>query len=368
MKLSDFAGDLVASNKFIKAGIGGMAGAGKSRTATELVIGAYKDLGYTKPGLFIDNEKGSRFLIQKFKEANIQMLVKDTTNLDDVLTAFKFLRDGEIEFLFIDSLTKVYYRYVRDYMEKNNRKFMELQDWGKILPKWQETFSDAFVAAEGSIVFTGRGGYSYEKEEDETDERTGKVKKGQFVKSGVKMKLAGETPFEPDLNIWMEQHQDITVDGIKVWREAQIMKDRSGLIDGKVFKNPTYQDFQPFVQYLVGVPSGKVSGESSHENLAPGDNYESFDRKRKRDIALEEIEAEIVKMYPTQSAEHKAAKGTLVEELFQTRSWKAVENMSLDRLTMARDTLWMKSRGYPYGTTPEQAAIAKVNAPEPQIP
>src|SRR5690606_11426061 len=109
--------------------------------------------------------------------------------------------------------------------EDNRRRFMELSDWGKILPAWQETFADRFVSAEGSIVFTGRGGFTYEKEEDETDERTGKVKKGQFVKSGVKMKVAGETPFEPDLNLWMERQEEITSDGLKVWREAHIMKD-----------------------------------------------------------------------------------------------------------------------------------------------
>lgn len=352
MKLEDFASELVAGNNFVKAGFGGFAGAGKSRTAAEFVIGAYKDLGYTKPALIIDNEKGSRFLIPQFRNAGIKALLKETTNLADILTAFDLMRNGEISFIFIDSLTKVYYRYVRDYMEKNNRKFMELQDWGKILPKWQETFSDAFVQAQGSIVFTGRGGYSYEKEEDETDERTGKVKKGQFVKSGVKMKLAGETPFEPDMNIWMEQKQEVTQDGLKVWREAQVMKDRSGLIDGKTFENPTYENFAPFVRYLIDAPAGAVQGESSSENLAPGENYESFERKRKRDIALEEIQEEIVRMFPGQAKEDKQGKASLVEELFNTRSWTAVENKPLHELEKARNALWLKSRGHAYGVKP----------------
>jgi hypothetical protein len=352
MKLEDFASDLVAGNNFVKAGFGGFAGGGKSRTASDFVIGAYKDFGYTTPVLIIDNEKGSRFMIPQFRNAGVKALLKETTNVADILTAFDLLRDGQISFIFIDSLTKVYYRYVRDYMEKNNRKFMELQDWGKILPKWQETFSDAFVAAQGSIVFTGRGGYSYEKEEDETDERTGKVKKGQFVKSGVKMKLAGETPFEPDLNIWMEQKQEVSNDGLRVWREAQIMKDRSGLIDGKTFINPTYADFQPFVRYLIDAPAGTVQGESSSDNLAPGENFESFDRKRRRDIALEEIQAEIVKMFPGMTAEDKKLKAELIEELFETRSWTAVEGRSLEKLELARNKLWLKSRGHAYGVKP----------------
>lgn len=353
IKLEDFASELVAGNNFVKAGFGGFAGGGKSKTASEFVIGAYKDFGYAKPVLIIDNEKGSRFMIPQFRAAGVKALLKETTNVADVLTAFDLLRAGEISFIFIDSLTKVYYRYVRDYMEKNNRKFMELQDWGKILPKWQETFSDAFVAAQGSIVFTGRGGHSYEKEEDTKDDDGRVVKKGQFIKSGVKMKLAGETPFEPDLNIWMQQEQEVGPDGLKVWREAQIMKDRSGLIDGKTFVNPTYEHFRPFVRYLIDAPSGTVQGESSSENLAPGENYESYDRKRKREIALEEIQEEIVRMFPGQAKEDKQGKAALVEELFQTRSWTAVENMGLDRLTMARDKLWVKSRGHAYGGKPD---------------
>lgn len=357
IKLDDFAGELVAANKFVKAGFGGMSGAGKSRTATDFVIGAYQDLGYTKPVLALDNEKGSRFLIPRFKAAGIPAKVKDTTSLADVITAFDFLRAGEVDFVFIDSLSKIWYRYVRQYMEDNRRKFMELSDWGKILPAWQETFADRFVAAEGSIVFTGRGGFSYEKEEDEVDERTGKVRKGQFVKSGVKMKVAGETPFEPDLNVWMEQHQEMTADGVSVWREAQVMKDRSGLIDGKTFKFPpsdasSYHVFQPFVRYLVDVPTGRVNGESNGESLAPSENFESFDRKRKKDIALEEIQAEIVKMYPSSSAEDKKAKAELVEELFGTRSWTAVENKPLEAVERGRNALWLKSRGHEYGARP----------------
>lgn len=360
MKLDDFAGELVASNKFVKAGFGGMSGAGKSRTATEFVIGSYKDMGYTKPVLVLDNEKGSRFLIPKFREAGVPARVKDTTSLADVQTAFDFLRAGEIQYVFIDSLSKVWYRYVRQYMSDNRRAFMELSDWGKILPKWQEEFADKFVSAEGSIVFTGRGGFSYEKEEDETDERTGKVKKGQFVKSGVKMKVAGETPFEPDLNVWMDQHQDVNAgeDEQRVWREALIMKDRSGLIDGMTFKNPTYQHFAPFVRYLIDAPSGVVQGETSGANLAPGENWDSYDRQRKRDIVLEEVFAELEKMFTGQTAEMKTARGNLFESVFKTRSKTAVENMPLDALIKARNEIWLQSRGHAYGAS----ALVSVDA------
>lgn len=337
MNLKDFATQLTAANRFVKAAFGGFAGAGKSTTATEFVIGAYKDLEYTKPVLIIDNEKGSRFLIPKFRAAGVEAIVKDTSSVADVRAALEFLRKGEVQFLFIDSLTKVWYQYVRDYKEKNRRTFMELMDWGKILPAWQEEFSDRFVSAEGSIVFTGRGGFSYDKEEDTVDEN-GKKKKGQFVKSGVKMKLAGETPFEPDLNVWMELEQEVTTDGLQVWREAQVMKDRSGLIDGKTFKNPSYKDFQPFVRYLVDVPVGPVAGQSSGDNLAPSENWDAQNRRQQRDIWLEKIQGEFSRHgLSAQSKDGKALIVKMLEKHFGTTSWKELELKSVDMLSTGFD-------------------------------
>ncbi|MCK4789976.1 MAG: hypothetical protein KAV87_39925 [Desulfobacteraceae bacterium] len=72
MKLTDFASPLAAKNNFIKMSIGGFAGSGKSRTGSEFIAGAYKYLKCKKPILFIDNEKGSRFLIPFFKNHGIE--------------------------------------------------------------------------------------------------------------------------------------------------------------------------------------------------------------------------------------------------------------------------------------------------------
>ena len=122
----------------------------------------------------------------------------------------------------------------------------------------------------------------------------------------------------------------------------------------------------PFVRYLIDAPSGAVQGESSTDNLAPGENFESYDRKRKREIALEEIQEEIVRLFPGQAKEDKQGKAALVEELFATRSWTAVENMSLDRLAMARDKLWLKSRGHGYGGKPSSDVPVLIPVDEPK--
>lgn len=324
MKLSDFATELKSDNRFIKASFGGFAGSGKSRTGSEFVIGAYKRMSLKKPILFIDNEKGSRFLIPKFKEAGIQTLVKQTVQLADILTAFELVNNGEVDFLFVDSLTKVWYNFVNQYKEKNRRVFLTLQDWGKILPDWQEKFADKFVNLNGNCVFTGRGGYSYDMEEGEDGKK-------QFVKSGVKMKMAGETPYEPDLNVWMSIEQDMGDNGKPiVWREAIILKDRSDLIDGKTFKNPTFKDFQPVLDYIMSAPVGDVAKESSNENLAPAEVWS--DKRDRRLIVLEKIGNEFDRAGLGTSKEDKQFKILVSEKFFGTSSKTELEKVSLDLL------------------------------------
>lgn len=324
LTLSTFATPLVAKNHFIKASFGGFAGSGKTRTASEFIRGCYHDLKIDKPLLIIDNEKGSRFLIKFFKDAGVETFVKETTQLADVIGAFELLNNGEVGYLFIDSLSKVWYQYVRDYKTVNRKTFMTLQDWGKILPAWQEAFSDRFVDLSGNCVFTGRGGYTYDMEENS---ETGKK---EFAKSGVKMKLAGETPFEPDLNVWMELQQELREGSPVVWREAQIMKDRSGLIDGQTFKNPKYDDFAPVVKYLIDIPVGEVAGSTTDENLAPSENMSGLREKEEREILVSEIAGvfELHGLSGSLSADKKQLKAQITQAVFGTTSAERLLKMT----------------------------------------
>jgi hypothetical protein len=350
MKLEQFATELVAKDRFVKASFGGFAGSGKTTTASDFIIGAYHDMKLTKPILLIDNEKGSRFLIPKFQQAGIKCLVKDTVQLADVLQAMAFLNDKEIDFVFVDTMTKVYYKYIIDYKAKNRITFMTLEHWGKILPAWQEEFADKFVACNGNFVFTGRGGFQYEKEED-TVREDGTTKKGAFVKSGVKMKLAGETPFEPDLNVWMELEQDVTSKGIEVWRTAQVMKDRNNTstsIDGRVFKNPTYKDFQPIIQFLMQMPVGEVAGETNTTNLAPSEDFGWQERKKAKEIELEKIQGAFDLAALPKTDAGKKLKAMINKKIFGTTSMTEFEKLTPDGMRFAREqleTLFSKMAG-----------------------
>jgi len=69
------------------------------------------------------------------------------------------------------------------------------------------------------------------------------------------MKVEGETAYEPDMLVLMERFEEVLGEDKKVWREATILKDRSTLLDGKTFKNPSYQDFAPSVEAMMADPS-----------------------------------------------------------------------------------------------------------------
>jgi hypothetical protein len=341
MNLHSFASNLKSQNHFIKSSFGGFQGSGKTRTATEFIIGAYKQLKCSRPILCLDNEKGSRFLIPIFKKAKIEVLVKDTVNLADIIQAFNFLENKEIDFLFIDSLTKIYYKFIKDYKIKNKRSFMSLMDWGKILPAWQEEFSDRFVNTEGNIVFTGRGGFEYNKEDDITNEQGEIVEKGQFVKSGLKMKIAGETPYETDLNVWMQLEKELKNGKPSQTNVAYILKDRSDTINAKSFVFPKYSQFKPVINFIQGLPIGEIAKESLDQNLTPGNDGDYFERQIKRKIEVEKIEAifELNNLGAPRSAADKKIKTAIIQKIFKTTSKTEIEKMDAAELNFRRQEL-----------------------------
>src|SRR5262245_49451087 len=84
-----------AENKqgFLKAGIMGLAGSGKTYTATEITIGLVEymrkaglELG-SKPVAFMDTETGSDWCLPRFQAAGIELVVSRSRALTDLRMA-----------------------------------------------------------------------------------------------------------------------------------------------------------------------------------------------------------------------------------------------------------------------------------------
>ena len=341
-----------SSSAYLKMGIMGKQGSGKSYTAAEVTIGLVhhlKELGVDyadKPVAFFDTETGSDWLIPKFNASGIPLVVAKKRSFADLLTAVRWA-EGNASALIIDSITHPWRELMESYLKKKNRTRMEISDWGYVKGPygWQQ-FSDLFINSKLHIVMCGRAGDDLESYRDEDGRQ-------QLEKVGVKMKTEGETGFEPSLLVLMEREMNTYTN--KTAHRAYIMKDRSTLLDSREFDDPGFKHFLPHINCLnlggmhVGVQTG---GDSQHILKTEKRDWAPVQRR----IVLREIEDLLVLHHPSTGAEDKKKKILLVKECFQA-SWTEVEEvMPLEDLRAGYDLLHQKLEGKPskYGS-----AIAK---------
>jgi hypothetical protein len=320
----DFFTPLENTQPYLKVAFEGFAGSGKTRTAAELAIGMHKRIGSTKPIAFFDTEKAARHLRKKFDEAGIRVLHKESRTLADLTETMRRCRDGAADILLIDSITHVWENVLQSYQKQRGRARLQFEDWGIIKPKWKSEFSDPFVRDKYHAIMCGRAGFEYTDEKDDEGKR-------QIYKSGVKMKVEGETAYEPDMLIMMERFESVLGINKEVWREATIIKDRSALIDGKTFKNPTFEHFAPAVDYLLDNAVERAEQHETENHFDTDEEQRAFSKRR--DIALETLEATTIEL--GLSGTSQAAKQAKVEAFkaaFGTASWTQIQGLHPDKL------------------------------------
>lgn len=332
----------VSSSAFLKSGILGFQGGGKTVTSAEILIGLYLhtlDLGLhdgTKPVAMFDTEKGSDWLIPMFKKAGVPFVVTKRQAFADLL---KVIDEAEATAfgLLIDSVTHPWRELVESYLRKKERSYLAMDDWGYLKGEhgWKQ-FTDRFVNSKLHIVMAGRAGYEYENYVEDGRKKMEKV--------GTKMKTEGETGYEPDLLILMEQVEDLRTG--KVVHRATVQKDRSQLLDGKQFDNPTFKEFLPHIQCLalgaahVGVA---MSGDSQHLLKTEKRDWQPVQRR----IVIDETKDLLTLFYPGQTAQDKTGKLRAMIAAFNA-SWAEIEEvMSLPDLRAGYDNLHRSLEGKP---------------------
>lgn len=314
---------------FLKLALEGFAGDGKTYTAAEIAIGIHKLIGSKKPIASFDTEKALKALKWKFDAAGIEVLhEEDERSLEALNQAIKWCEAGNADILVIDSITHVWESFLQAYMNRPGkdgkaykRNRLEFQDWGIIKPQWKEKFSTPFVLANCHIIFTGRAGFEY------TDEKNEETGKREIFKSGIKMKAETETAFEPDILVLMQKVQELIGDQKTVYREAMVIKDRTTAIDGKVFKNPTFEDFYPAIKILL---DGAI--REAHGSTIP-DTFEEFENKfsevgKERDILLAEIKGSFELMGLGTGANDKQVVAWTLSQVYGVNSLEMVGKKS----------------------------------------
>jgi hypothetical protein len=319
-----FFTDLANSKPFLKLGLLGFAGAGKTRSMAELAIGLHKRIGSTKPIVSFDTEEAMQALKPLFDENGIKVLRRSSRSLSDLMETMRRCREGMSEILLIDSITHVWEGFISSYLQTKHKARLEFPDWSIVKPQWKKSFATPYVQDRYHIILTGRAGYEY------TDERNDEGKR-EIYRSGVKMKAETETAFEPDFVVLMERHENMLSTPKEVWREGTVIKDRSGILDGKTIRNPRFSDFAPAIDQLLSAPAASAvsNADDSHLFASDGDQKQFAIR---RDIAVEGIEGALTSAWPGSTAEAKRAKVDALQSAFNTRSWTEITRLKPEQL------------------------------------
>jgi len=347
---------------FLKMGLLGFQGSGKTFTAAKVAVGLHQYLkerglkGGDLPVYFLDSESGSDWVKPDFDEAGIELAVLKTNVFDGVdpetnkpiglRPAIDELKNSEA-ILIIDSVTHFWREMCETYTNKKSQQYhrdysLQFNDWAFLKEQWNK-FSRGFVNGQVHVILCGRAGYEYDYFENQQGKK-------ELAKTGIKMKAEGETGHEPSIVALMELVEDVLGKDKTFTNKCSITKDRSRTLHGKTFENPTFETFLPHIEKLNlgGKHVGVEETGASSAGIVPekGENFAA-----EREASLDEIKQELVKHFPGQSAVEKKKKADLMEKCFGNRSWKRIETYSLEAIQNGRNELWKELNGKPFDAT-----------------
>lgn len=329
------------TSAYLKMGIMGFAGSGKTFTATEAAIGLVQHMRGLKlaaaerPVFFLDTETGSDWVKPRFDAAGIELFTAKTRAFRDLMAAVNEAEKSS-SLLLIDSISHFWMELCDAYMRQKKRTRLQFEDWAYLKREWRQ-FTDLFVNSGVHIVLCGRAGYEYDYFEDEAGKK-------QLEKTDIKMKAESEMGYEPSLLVLMERSTDLET--MKAYRTATILKDRACAIDGKQFRNPKFENFMPHIAFLnLGGRQLGVDTTRNSDSMIPADQRDSGRVQRK--IVLDEIESILVLHFPGQTANEKKTKVALLRKHFKA-SWTEMEEvMPLFDLRAGYDSLHQELEGEP---------------------
>lgn len=333
-----------ASNRvaFAKVGIYGEAGSGKTLTAAKIAVGLHKAAGLTKPVAMFDTEPAASYIIPRFEEAGIEFLVYDESRALKDLMAFTDEAEKECSIIIADSITHVWRDAQDSYLKKQNELRaqrnqrpiyqLEFHHWKPIKAAWA-AFTDKFLSSKIHYIVCGRAGsiYEYQKNED-----SGKM---ELITTGTKMATEKELGYEPSLLIEMVKHREKG----RIINRALVEKDRADTMNGKEIDYPDYNSFKAHFDFLnIGGehfgPMNERDSSDMYQDAAEGDGWSQ--EKRQREIWCEEIKGLLVKHdLDGTAAEVKKKRFALLEQVFGTSSWTAVESRKSTEIRSGYDTL-----------------------------
>lgn len=275
-----------AEQAALKIGIYGPPGAGKTFTSLLLAEGLAQSSG--KRIAYVDTERGTDFYCKAVPSRTVHPEAFDfdalyTRSLTEVLSAVRGISPDEYGVIVLDSVTHLWEAAIQAYGGNQTRAgTIPMHAWGKIKRPYKDLMS-YLLSSPMHVLICGRQGTEYA-----TDEETDELKA-----VGVKMKAEGETPYEPHILIRMEAikpKKSMELATIVAYAE----KDRTGVLAGRSFVNPT---FETICKPLLGLLGSTQAHIDTADETAVKDAEEIAEQDRQREadshLLMEELTAKI---------------------------------------------------------------------------
>jgi hypothetical protein len=343
-QLANFFGESIPTQAYLKMGIMGGPGAGKTYTSALVAIGLHKLLarrglkeGSTPVAFLETSEFGVGWVKPLFDEAGIQLAVRKTRRFADFVDGMHAAAiHGMI--LITDSVTGFWTEIVEAYKAELGRINLSMEEWAPLKAQWGEAM-EVFKNTPAHIILSGRAGYEYERHENEA---TGRM---ELERTGIRMKAEGETTYEPSLVVYMRHQTDMSNPSTpRIYPVATVMKDRGQALQGQSFPNPTFDTFRPHIELLaLGGRHVGVGAETSREMVLDPRSGRTW--AMERDCVVDEIESLLTAKAGGQSQGDKEKRANLLLAHFGTFSKERIKTLPVDVLRRGFGSLHMELMG-----------------------
>lgn len=274
-----------AEQAALKMGLYGPAGSGKTFTALLLAEGLAKLDG--KRVAYIDTERGTDFYCQAVKDRAVHPEAFDfdaiyTRSIYEVLSEIRTFNAETHSVIVLDSVTHLWEAAIASFNGKlTSIGTIPMHAWGKIKKPYKDLMG-LLLASPAHFIICGRQKTLYE--EDET---------GELKSAGVTMRSEGETPYEPHILIRMEGIRPKKTNEVATI-VAYAEKDRTGVLAGRSFINPTFDMLcKPLLPLLGRVQASLPSGDETAAADAEAQSNSERERTELSGRLLRELQARI---------------------------------------------------------------------------
>src|SRR3990167_3437078 len=239
-----------AEQAALKIGFYGAQGSGKTFTALLIAEGLAQRT--KKRVAFVDTEHGTDFYCKAVPQRACHPEAFDfdalyTRSMTEIIDSVKGLDPKDYSVVVIDSMTHVWEAAKAAYEGKLTKiGTVPFQAWAKIKKPYKDLMA-YLLSSPMHVIICGRQGIEYE-----TDEESEELKA-----VGFKMKAEGETPYEPHILIRMESvRAKKTNEVATIYAYAE--KDRTGVLQGRSFANPSFDSLCLPLLGLLGDHQAKI--------------------------------------------------------------------------------------------------------------